>query len=131
VGYLYEALKRVGLHPFLDCISIGRGKDAWTCIDHAIKTTPLALVIFSKSFAQSPWCLKELHVVLDCHSVKVLPIFYKVQPWEVSFPEKGQLAAGFTKLTERYDNSLMEEWRVDMQTTSKLHGWEYKVGDQR
>jgi len=131
VGFLYEALERVGLHPFLDCKSISKGQDSWKCIDHAIKTTPLALVIFSESFAQSPWCLKELHALLECHSVKVLPIFYKVQPWEVSFPENGQLSAGFTKLIERHDKTLVEEWRVDMQTASKLNGWEHKVEDKR
>jgi len=131
VGFLYDALKRVGLYPFLDCKSIAKGQDSWKCIDHAIKSTPLALVIFSENFAQSEWCLKELHAILDSPSMKVLPIFYNVQPWEVNFPEKGQLAAGFTKLKRRNHMIVIEEWRVDLKRASKLNVWEYKAGDKR
>jgi len=131
VSFLYEALKRAGLHPFLDCKSIGKGQDSWKCISHAIQTTPLALVIFSKNFAQSEWCLRELHAILECSSMKVLPIFYNVQPWEVNFPEKGQFVVGFSKLAERHDKTLIEKWRADMQRASKLNGWEHKCGDKR
>jgi len=128
---LYEALERVGLHPFLDCKSIAKGQESWKCIDHAIQTTPLALVIFSESFAQSQWCLKELHAMLARPSMMVLPIFYNVQPWEVSFPEKGQLVAGFKKLIERHDKTLIEEWRADLEQASDINGWVHKAGDQK
>ncbi|KAG0626223.1 hypothetical protein M758_2G112100 [Ceratodon purpureus] len=74
VGFLYEGLEAAGLRPFLDCESIDKGQTSWACIEHAIKTTPIALVIFSESFAQSEWCLKELHLLLKTPGVKILPM---------------------------------------------------------
>ena len=131
VGFLSEGLKAAGLRPFLDCEAIDKGRDAWTCIDHAIKTTPVAVVIFSESFAESEWCLKELHAMLETSGVQVLPVFYKVQPCEVSYPEKGPLAGGFEKLKQRHDGTVIEQWREDLRKASKLNGWEHKARDQR
>ena len=131
VGFLYEGLEAAGLRPFLDCESIDKGQDSWTCIEHAIKTTPIALVIFSESFAQSEWCLKELHLLLETPGVKILPVFYKVQPCDVSFPDKGPLAVGFDKLKQRHDVILVDQWRKDLRRASKLSGWEYKEAERR
>ncbi|KAG0628652.1 hypothetical protein M758_1G043000 [Ceratodon purpureus] len=85
----------------------------------------------SKSFVQSEWCMKELHLALSNPGVKVLPVFYRIQPCEVNFPEKGQLATGFEKLKQRHDETLIEQWREDLRKASKLNGWELKEGDQR
>ncbi|KAG0626910.1 hypothetical protein M758_2G161000, partial [Ceratodon purpureus] len=131
VGFLYEGLKGTGLRPFLDCKSIDKGQDSWTCIEHAIKTTPIVVVIFSESFAQSEWCLKELHLMLETPGIKILPVFYKVQPCEVNFPEKGSLAAGFDKLKQRHDATLINQWREDLKRASKLNGWEHSEAKQR
>ena len=130
VGFLYEGLKFVGLRPFLDCKSIDKGQESWTCIEHAIKTTPIAIIIFSKKFVESEWCLKELHLILETCGVRVLPVFYKIKPWEVRFPEGGQLANTFAKLKERHA-SFIEQWKVDLGRASKLNGWEYEKGDKR
>ncbi|KAG0623638.1 hypothetical protein M758_3G190100 [Ceratodon purpureus] len=131
VSYLYNALKAAGLRPFLDCKSIDKGQPSWKCIEHAIRTAPVALVIFSESFAQSEWCLKELHVMLESPSVKVLPIFYKVRPWEVRRPESGQLKDGFRKLEARCSEADIEQWRVNLRNASELMGWESSDADKR
>lgn len=108
VSFLYDCLVDAGLRPFLDRKSIGEGEDCWRSVEHAIKTSPIALVIFSKNFAGFSWCLNELHVMLESPSVKVLPIFYKVQPSELRHLEKGQLAAGFKKLQSLFNNTIIE-----------------------
>ncbi|KAG0623635.1 hypothetical protein M758_3G189800 [Ceratodon purpureus] len=132
VSYLYDALKAAGLRPFLDCKSIDKGQPSWNCIEHAIRTAPVALVIFSESFAQSEWCLKELHVMLDSQpSVRVLPVFYKVRPWEVRRPESGQLKDGFRKLEARCSEADVEQWRADLRNASELMGWESSDADKR
>ena len=131
MGFLYKDLVAAGLHPFLDCKSIDIGDDSWKCIEHAIKRTPLAVVVFSESFAQSEWCLKELHLMLETPGIKILPVFYKVQPCEVNFPEKGPLAAGFDKLKQRHDATLINQWREDLKRASKLNGWEHSEAKQR
>ena len=131
VGFLSKGLKDAGLRPFLDCEAIDKGQHGWTRIDHAIKTTPVAVVIFSESFAESEWCLKELHAMLETPGVQVLPVFYKVRPCDLSHLETGQMAGGFEKLKQRHDATVIEQWKEDLKTASKLIGWEYKVTDQR
>ncbi|KAG0556358.1 hypothetical protein KC19_11G047400 [Ceratodon purpureus] len=125
VSFLHRDLEAAGLLPFLDCKSIDIGDDSWECIEHAIRITPIAVVVFSESFAQSEWCLRELHVMLHTPSVKVLLVFYKVRPSEVRFPESGQLKDGFQKLIGRHDKNIIEQWRADLDQASKLMGWEH------
>jgi hypothetical protein len=98
----------------LDCKSIDIGEEAWESIHHAIKKTPIALVIFSETFTQSEWSLKELHVILENPSIEVLPIFYKVEPREVCFHESGQLQDGFEKLKKRHNETAIEQWRANL-----------------
>ncbi|KAG0588041.1 hypothetical protein KC19_2G211000 [Ceratodon purpureus] len=129
VSFLHRDLEAAGLLPFSDCKSIDMGEDSWECIEDAIRKTPIAVVVFSESFAQSEWCLRELHVMLHTPSVKVLPVFYKVRPSEVRFPESGQLKGGFQKLVGRHDKNSIEQWRADLEQASKLMGWEH-VGAQ-
>ena len=131
VGFLYDGLGYAGLRPFLDCVSIDKGQDSWTCIEHAIKRTPIAIIIFSEKYAQSEWCLRELHLILETPGVKVLPVFYKIEPWEVRFLEKGQLSEGFAKLKERHDATLIDMWRLDLERASKWNGWVYGDEDKR
>ncbi|KAG0619290.1 hypothetical protein M758_4G129200 [Ceratodon purpureus] len=125
VSFLHRDLEAAGLLPFLDCKSIDMGEDSWECIEHAIRKTPIAVVVFSESFAQSEWCLRELHVMLHTPSVKVLPVFYKVRPSEVRFPESGQLKKKIQELIGRHDKNSIEQWRADLEQASKLMGWEH------
>ena len=101
------------------------GEDCWKCIEHAIKKTPVAVVIFSENFTQSVWCMRELDVMLHSPSTIVLPIFYNVRASEVRFPESGQLKDGFEKLSGRHDKAVIEGWRADLEQASKLMGWEH------
>jgi hypothetical protein len=131
VSFLYNDLVAVGLRPFLDCKSIDIGEEAWESIHHAIKKTPIAVVIFSKTFTQSKWCLKELHVILENPGIEVLPIFYKVEPREVCFPESGQLKDGFEKLKKRHNETTIEQWSADLAKASKIMGWIHPSSHQR
>lgn len=131
VSFLHKDLDAAGLRPFFDCKSIDIGEDSWECIEHAIKRTPIAVVIFSESFAQSEWCMRELHVMLHTPGVKVLPVFYNVRPSEVRFPESGQLKDGFEKLTRRHDKKDIDEWRKDLAQASKLMGCEHSGAHKR
>ena len=131
MGYLYRDLKAAGLQPFLDCESIDTGEDSWECIEHAIKKTPIAVVVFSERFAASEWCLRELDVMLATPGVKVLPVFYNVRPSEVRYPESGQLKDGFEKLSRRHDKTVTERWRGNLETASKLMGWEHEGAKRR
>ena len=125
VSYLRKDLEAAGLQPFLDCRSIDMGEKSWESIENAIKRTPVAVVVFSESFAASEWCLRELDVMLGSPGVKVLPVFYNVRPGEVRFPGSGQLKDGFEKLSRRHDETVIERWRGRLEEASKIMGWEH------
>ena len=126
MGFLYEDLKRHGLQPYLDRKSIRIGEECWKSIEDGIKNTTIAVVVFSERYAESEWCLKELHVMLEALSCKkILPIFYNVTPWDLRNPERGQFKDGFTKLKEKFNSRVIEEWKADLEVASKLMGWEH------
>ena len=125
VGFLNEDLKRKGLQPYLDCKSIRHGEDCWKSIEDAINNTSIAVVVFSESYAESEWCLKELHVMLKARSCEILPIFYNVKAKEVRDPERGKLSKGFEKLKKKFDSKVIEDWKADLKEASDIRGWEH------
>ena len=131
MSFLYNDLVAVGLQPFLDCKSINIGEEAWESIHHAIKKTPIAVVIFSKTFTHFEWCLKELHVILENPGIEVLPLFYEVKLGEVCFPESGQLQDGFEMLKKRHNETTIKQWRADLAKASKIMGWIHPSSPQR
>jgi hypothetical protein len=132
VGFLYEDLKKHGLQPYLDRRSIRHGEECWESIEDAIKNTPIAVVVFSKRYAESEWCLKELHVMLEANSrKKILPIFYNVTPWDLRNPERGQFKDGFEKLKMKFNSNLVEQWQANLEVASKLMGWEHSNESKR
>ena len=125
MGFLYKDLENHGLKPYLDRECIHPGEECWESIEDAIKNTSIAVVVFSERYAESEWCLKELHVMLEAHSCKtILPIFYNVTPWDLRNPERGQFKDGFEKLKKKFNSNLIEQWKVDLEVASKLMGWE-------
>ena len=132
MGYLYEDLKRQGLQPYLDCKSICIGEECWNSIEDGIKNTPIAVVVFSERYAESEWCLKELHVMLEAHPRKeILPVFYNVTPWDLRNPERGQFKDGFEKLKKKFNSELIDQWKADLEVASKLMGWEHSDNSTR
>ncbi|XP_072091786.1 uncharacterized protein [Arachis hypogaea] len=52
---------------------------------HAIKDSRISIVVFSRSYGDSTWWLKELEKIIECQSSKgqkVAPMFYGVDPSE-------------------------------------------------
>ena len=131
MGFLYEDLKKHGLQPYLDCKSIRTGEECWESIEDGIKNTPIAVVVFSERYAESEWCLRELHVMLEAHSCKILPIFYNVTPWDLRNPERGQFEDGFEKLKKKFNSNIIEQWQADLEVASKLKGWEHSNKSKR
>ncbi|KAL4381608.1 hypothetical protein AHAS_Ahas04G0150500 [Arachis hypogaea] len=51
----------------------------------AIEDSRISIVVFSKSYGNSTWWLKELEKIMECRSSKgqkVVPVFYGVDPSE-------------------------------------------------
>ncbi|CAI0540607.1 unnamed protein product [Linum tenue] len=84
-GHLMAALRDRQIKAFIDDML-----DKTESIDElisALKRSALSVVIFSENFADSSWCLDEVATIsrsMEEFGHRVLPVFYKVDPSDVS-----------------------------------------------
>ncbi|KAG5588607.1 hypothetical protein H5410_049041 [Solanum commersonii] len=85
-AHLYFRLCQVGVNTFIDDEELRKGDVISNKLDKAIEQSRVAIVVLSKNYASSSWCLDELVKILDCRerlNQVVLPIFYDVDPSQV------------------------------------------------
>ncbi|GLJ33982.1 hypothetical protein SUGI_0683450 [Cryptomeria japonica] len=119
---LYNTLTGMGLRVFLDKEELELGDFLPTEIEEAMRSASLHIAIFSKNYAQSPWCLAELSFMLKT-GTQIIPVFYHVQPDHVRYA-KGVYADAFSRHTEkgRYTLAKLAEWK------NALNNVSYNVG---
>ena len=81
VSHLFEALTQRGIRTFIDN-NLHRGENISKELLKVIENSSISIIVFSKNYASSSWCLDELAKSMEC-SQKVLPVFYLVDPSEV------------------------------------------------
>ena len=84
ISYLKKALRDAGINVFVDKDE-KRGKDL-TVLFRRIEESNMALVVFSKRYMESEWCLNELAKIkerVDEEKLVAIPIFFKVKPAEL------------------------------------------------
>ncbi|XP_028757934.1 TMV resistance protein N-like [Neltuma alba] len=125
--HLYHALKRSGLRVFRDDNELERGEVISEQLKQAIEDSHFAIVILSKNYASSSWCLTELQHILysrDNVGQQVFPIFYDVDPSHVRHQSQS-FAEAFDKHQKRgKDNKIMESWRDSLTKVANLSGWD-------
>ncbi|XP_052110294.1 LOW QUALITY PROTEIN: disease resistance protein RPV1-like [Arachis duranensis] len=85
-SHLYSPLSRNGIKAYMDDEGLEKGRDVWPSLSQAIEDSHVAIVVFSKNYASSRWCLEELVKVLECRKkdgTVVIPVFYEVDPAEI------------------------------------------------
>ena len=124
--HLFAALNRREINTFRDDRKLKRGKDIWTGLEKAIETSRIAVIVFSRNYASSSWCLNELAKIMECKQKlqqTVLPIFYDVNPSEVR-SQKGSLAEVFAKHKECFEEDKVARWKAALTEAASLSGWD-------
>ncbi|KAL4605156.1 hypothetical protein ACB092_09G009000 [Castanea dentata] len=126
--HLYNALKNKGIETFRDDEKLERGKFISQQLVKAIAESRFAIVIFSKNYAFSTWCLDELVHIVRCRKEKkleVFPIFYHVDPSDIR-KQKGTFAEAFDKYKEIFKESIemVETWRSTLTEVANISGWD-------
>ncbi|XP_052622155.1 disease resistance protein RUN1 isoform X3 [Lactuca sativa] len=83
MDHLYQALVNENISTFLDEEEVETGEELKPELARAIKSSRASIVVLSKNYASSTWCLDELVMILEQRRVSdhiVLPIFYNVEP---------------------------------------------------
>lgn len=126
--HLVTTLERKKIRVYIDDKDVDRGKEIWIELEQAIKTSRMAVTVFSKNYANSERCLNELVVIMDCYKGRcnqtftVLPIFYPVSPSDV-WEQKGN----FTEDQHRNGiKDMVKNWREALMDAAKLVGFHLK-----
>lgn len=128
VGHLFYALKQKGIHTFKDDGSLERGKSISPELVKAIEESRFAIVVFSKNYASSTWCLDELVKIMECMKelgLTVMPIFYDVDPSHVT-EQSGSFAKSFATHEENLKDDLEKVlcWRDAFRQSGKIAGYD-------
>ncbi|XP_034892136.2 disease resistance protein RUN1-like [Populus alba] len=123
--HLYTALGQAGIYTFRDHNEIPRGEEISKYLLKAIQESKIYIVVFSKGYASSRWCLYELVEILECKNRKtgqiVLPVFYYIDPSDVR-KQTGSFVKAFDKHGECFKEKV-KEWRIALEEAGNLFGW--------
>ncbi|KAL2342212.1 hypothetical protein Fmac_010152 [Flemingia macrophylla] len=121
-SYLDKALNKEKIKTFLDD-RLEKGDEISTTLINAIENSRISIVIFSKNYASSKWCLNELSKIMECKRVQkqiVMPVFYDIDPSHVRNQTEGYKDA-FEKHKE---DSRCNQWRNDLTEAANISGWD-------
>jgi hypothetical protein len=122
--HLYFALRDAGINTFRDDNELRRGEDLASELLSAIQGSKISVVVFSRNYAGSRWCLEELVKIMECQRT-VMPIFYDVEPKDVR-NQRGSFAQAFFKHEERYLLDKVSRWRKALSEAGNLSGWDLR-----
>ena len=124
--HLFAALRRSQIRTFRDDAKMERGNDIWTDLEKAIEMSRIAVIVFSRNYAASSWCLKELEKIMECKrrlQQIVVPVFYDVCPSKVRALE-GNLAEVFASHMEHFGEDKLKRWRAALTEAANSAGWD-------
>ncbi|XP_020218356.1 TMV resistance protein N [Cajanus cajan] len=125
-SHLNGALERVDIITYVDK-NLERGDEIPTTLVRAIEEAKLSVIVFSKNYADSKWCLDELVKILERGRTKrqiIVPVFYGVDPSDVR-NQRGSYAEAFAKHeTNSEDKTKVREWRNALVEAANYSGWD-------
>ncbi|XP_065631524.1 disease resistance protein Roq1-like [Quercus suber] len=100
--------KLPSIEVFRDEEKLETGKSIAPALLKAIEESRFAVVILSRNYASSTWCLDELVKITECMKEKkmtIFPIFYDVDPSDVR-KQTGTFAQAFAKHNEYFRDCI-------------------------
>ncbi|MCH79268.1 disease resistance protein (TIR-NBS-LRR class) [Trifolium medium] len=120
IAHLGSSLQNAGIHVFKDEDGIRRGDKISESLLEAITQSSISVVVFSRSYANSKWCMMELEKIVEMSRTKgmvVVPVFYEVDPTDVR-NQTGDFGKEF--------DSLISTTEVNEYTKIPTKVYEYK-----
>ncbi|KAJ6934581.1 disease resistance RPP13-like protein 1 isoform X1 [Populus alba x Populus x berolinensis] len=122
--YLFTALQKAGIRTFRDDDELRIGEEISLQLPKAIQESKISILVFSKGYASSTWCLDELEKILDCRHATgqiVIPVFYDIAPSDIR-KQTGSFAEAFDKHEERFKEEMekVQKWRKALVEAANL-----------
>ncbi|XP_062024357.1 disease resistance protein RPV1-like [Rosa rugosa] len=123
--HLYTAFVNSGFRTFRDDDELPRGHDIKPELRKAIEQSRSSVIVFSKDYASSGWCLDELVMIMERKKTRdhiVLPVFYDVDPSQVR-KQTGSLAKAFARHERNHSlKDKVKRWRAALTEVADLAG---------
>lgn len=129
-GNLYHALRNRGIHTFFDDMGLHKGGEIEPKLAKAVEESRIAIVVLSKDFAFSSFCLDELAYILECSNTNgslVLPVFYMIEPSDVRH-QRDRYGEAFANQERRLNHNMdkLQKWRKALHQVSSLSGYHFR-----
>ncbi|XP_056162269.1 disease resistance protein L6-like [Syzygium oleosum] len=135
VGYffaesLYWSSVDAGIRVFRNADEFGLGEEIGQEILRAIDGAKICIPIFSKYYAYSAGCLRELAAMVESKAKSgggktIFPIFYDVEPRDVRL-ETPLYRDALSMLEKRYGSKEVSAWEDALKQVASLPGWEMR-----
>ncbi|KAF8090866.1 hypothetical protein N665_0462s0003 [Sinapis alba] len=126
-GFLSHVLKEFkskGINVFIDN-EIKRGESVGPVLVGAIRQSRVAVVLLSRNYASSSWCLDELVEIMKCreeYQQTVMTIFYRVNPSHVR-KQTGKFGKAFEKTCVGKTEEVKQAWRQALKDVAGIAGY--------
>ncbi|XP_019151053.1 PREDICTED: TMV resistance protein N-like [Ipomoea nil] len=124
--HLFAALCRAGVHTFRDAEELRKGEDISTDLIKAIQESKISIIVFSKTYASSRWCLEELVKIVECKekvNQVVFPVFYDVDPSEVR-KQTGGFGDALAQHQQQFGTKKLSQWKTALTKVANFCGWD-------
>ncbi|XP_048625782.1 disease resistance protein RML1A-like [Brassica napus] len=111
LSHLHRHFTNKGITTFKDQ-EIERGQTIVPELVQAIRESKVSVVLLSKNYASSSWCLDELVEILKCREDQgqmMMTIFYDVDPSDVR-KQSGRFGSAFEKACEGKPMEVKQRW---------------------
>ncbi|GJZ45966.1 NB-ARC domains-containing protein [Tanacetum coccineum] len=127
MDYMFNDFKQKGIYAFRDDRELPKGEEISPHLYKAIEESRFLIVIFSKNYASSSWCLQELVKILGCKHIEcpryeVQIVFYDVKPGVVR-KQTDSYAEAFAK-HQLSNRSEVDNWKKALFMAANLSGWD-------
>nr|XP_018486602.1 PREDICTED: disease resistance protein TAO1-like [Raphanus sativus] len=126
-GFLSHVLKEFkskGIIVFIDN-KINRGESVGPELIKAIRHSRVAVVLLSRNYASSSWCLDELVEIMKCREEvgqTVMTIFYEVDPSDVR-KQTGDFGKAFHETCRGKTEDVKQAWRQALKDVAGVAGY--------
>ncbi|KAL4379497.1 hypothetical protein GQ457_02G037370 [Hibiscus cannabinus] len=129
--HLYDALKRNIIVAFRDDIRPEASEGIRLELFKAIRQSWCSVIVFSKSYVFSSWCLDELVEIVkqrNDEGHEIFPVFYDVDPSDLR-KQKGKVEEAFVGHEEGYkgEKDRILKCRNALTQVSKIKGWHFNT----
>ncbi|KAL6180177.1 hypothetical protein ACLB2K_046844 [Fragaria x ananassa] len=122
--HLHKALVDNNINTYIDS-NLDKGGEIAPALLKAIEESKIYVIIFSKRYASSAWCLDELVHIMKCKegndAAHGIPIFYDTKPADIRLQKDGYKLE--KKIKDKIETERRLSWKDALSKASNLSGF--------